>query len=261
MKTYLEYRDEKSKKFWEIEVSGKSFTVCFGKIGAAGQSQTKEFITEQAAQHEAEKLITEKLRKGYREGSALENFQPGTAVGLEPKRTRLIINANEGDTCVFSLIDQNPENEIPDEYDAQSIGLKQLSIAIFTEWTTNSKEVSGMLGEVLRALNTEPGDWYWFDDTEEDWTYIYQSMAKDLEDPDMDTEYEEIMADIDLIMEDSGITMEWSGSVFDNFFKSIEIIDKLERGIKVKAVMTTSFWLEPFKPGMSYESEFTIRWP
>ncbi|PID90076.1 MAG: hypothetical protein CSA97_04815, partial [Bacteroidetes bacterium] len=36
MITYLEYRSEKSSKFWEIEVKGTSYTVRYGKIGTLG---------------------------------------------------------------------------------------------------------------------------------------------------------------------------------------------------------------------------------
>ena len=39
----FEFRDEKSAKSWSIDLRGKSFTVRFGKIGAAGQTQTTEF--------------------------------------------------------------------------------------------------------------------------------------------------------------------------------------------------------------------------
>jgi predicted DNA-binding WGR domain protein len=54
-----------SSKFWEISVSGNSFTVRFGRLGTAGQSQTKSFAGEPRARREADKLIAEKLRKGY----------------------------------------------------------------------------------------------------------------------------------------------------------------------------------------------------
>jgi predicted DNA-binding WGR domain protein len=57
-----------SRKFWEISLSGDSFTVRFGRIGTAGQSQTKTFADEAKAKREAESLIAEKLRKGYVEG-------------------------------------------------------------------------------------------------------------------------------------------------------------------------------------------------
>ncbi|HOV15480.1 MAG TPA: SMI1/KNR4 family protein [Spirochaetota bacterium] len=70
MQKHLTYQDEKSSKFWKIETCGKSFTVKFGKIGTSGQTQTKEFESEEKCLKEAEKLIKEKLKKGYIE----ENF-------------------------------------------------------------------------------------------------------------------------------------------------------------------------------------------
>jgi uncharacterized protein (TIGR02996 family) len=61
----FQYSDAKSHKFWNIDVSGKSFTVTYGKVGSAGQSQTKTFPTPEKAQAEADKLIREKTGKGY----------------------------------------------------------------------------------------------------------------------------------------------------------------------------------------------------
>jgi uncharacterized protein (TIGR02996 family) len=66
MRTF-QYSDEKSHKFWTIEVQGTSFTVTYGKIGTAGQTQTKSWPTEEKAKAEAEKLIKEKTGKGYTE--------------------------------------------------------------------------------------------------------------------------------------------------------------------------------------------------
>jgi uncharacterized protein (TIGR02996 family) len=66
MRTFT-YTDEKSHKFWNIDLRGASFTVAWGRIGTAGQSQTKKFKDEAAARKEHDKLVAEKLRKGYRE--------------------------------------------------------------------------------------------------------------------------------------------------------------------------------------------------
>ena len=35
------YTDDKSSKFWNIDLKGTSFTVTYGKVGAAGQSKTR----------------------------------------------------------------------------------------------------------------------------------------------------------------------------------------------------------------------------
>lgn len=63
----LEFIAGASRKFWNITVSGNSFSVRFGRIGTAGQEQTKTFASEAQARIEAENLVSEKLRKGYAE--------------------------------------------------------------------------------------------------------------------------------------------------------------------------------------------------
>src|SRR5262245_37646080 len=64
MRTFL-FSDEKSHKFWNIELKGASFTVTFGRVGTAGQTQLKTFASEAQARKEHDKLIAEKTRKGY----------------------------------------------------------------------------------------------------------------------------------------------------------------------------------------------------
>jgi uncharacterized protein (TIGR02996 family) len=64
MRTFT-YSDAKSHKFWNIDLQGNQFTVTYGRIGAAGQSQTKEFADAAKAQKEHDKLVKEKLAKGY----------------------------------------------------------------------------------------------------------------------------------------------------------------------------------------------------
>jgi predicted DNA-binding WGR domain protein len=59
-----------SDKFWETEVKGKEVLVRFGRNGTNGQSSTKTFADEAAAKKHAERLIAEKLAKGYIEVSS-----------------------------------------------------------------------------------------------------------------------------------------------------------------------------------------------
>ncbi|MDR3459214.1 MAG: AAA domain-containing protein [Verrucomicrobiae bacterium] len=66
---HFEFTGGGSRKFWEITVAGNSFTVRFGRMGTAGQSQTKTFTDEAKAKTEAGHLIAEKLKKGYVEKS------------------------------------------------------------------------------------------------------------------------------------------------------------------------------------------------
>lgn len=55
-----------SAKFWEIQVAGGQTQVRYGRIGSAGQQQNKDYSSPAKAQAAAEKLIAEKLAKGYR---------------------------------------------------------------------------------------------------------------------------------------------------------------------------------------------------
>jgi uncharacterized protein (TIGR02996 family) len=64
MRTFEFHRPD-SHKFWTINVHGDSFTVTFGKVGTAGQTQTKSFANSEKAQTAADKLIREKTGKGY----------------------------------------------------------------------------------------------------------------------------------------------------------------------------------------------------
>lgn len=59
-----------SKKFWAIELEEIRFTVNWGRLGTTGQTQTKEFASNGDAKKEYEKLVAEKLKKGYAEVGA-----------------------------------------------------------------------------------------------------------------------------------------------------------------------------------------------
>ena len=64
---YFELVSGTSSKFWEITLQGSSFIVRFGRIGTAGQTQSKSFPDGVKAGREMEKLIAEKVKKGYTE--------------------------------------------------------------------------------------------------------------------------------------------------------------------------------------------------
>lgn len=54
-----------SDKFWELSIDGNDVLVRFGRNGTNGQASTKTFADNAAAQQHADKLIREKLAKGY----------------------------------------------------------------------------------------------------------------------------------------------------------------------------------------------------
>lgn len=73
----FEYTDDKSSKFWEIEQAGTDLNIRWGRIGTAGQSQTKNFADGTLAGAAMLKLIKEKTSKGYTEAGTT----PGAAIG------------------------------------------------------------------------------------------------------------------------------------------------------------------------------------
>ena len=73
----FEFREGSSAKFWEIELNEAGFVVRYGKIGTNGQTQAKAFPTPDAARTAADKLIAEKVGKGYVEvGGARTQGRP-----------------------------------------------------------------------------------------------------------------------------------------------------------------------------------------
>jgi len=95
----FELVEGRSSKFWEIAVDGASHTVRFGRIGTSGQSKAKAFASEKAATDDADKLVKEKLGKGYREVTATADaaapakvapamMEPAVRTTLKPPRGR-----------------------------------------------------------------------------------------------------------------------------------------------------------------------------
>jgi predicted DNA-binding WGR domain protein len=68
-KRYFEFVGGTSHKFWEIDQAGNTVIVRFGRIGTSGQTQQKIFANEATAATTAQRLVREKLGKGYVEKS------------------------------------------------------------------------------------------------------------------------------------------------------------------------------------------------
>jgi uncharacterized protein (TIGR02996 family) len=102
MRTFV-FDDGKSHKFWNIELTGTSFTVTYGKVGTKGQTQTKSFPDAARAQKEHDKLVAEKLKKGYSETTSGAGSGTATTTTSAPAATPLRAALEE------SLV-ENPED-------------------------------------------------------------------------------------------------------------------------------------------------------
>ena len=65
MKRRFEFISGSSAKFWCVETTGCDVTVRFGRLGTPGQTQTKTLPVPIAAEKHADKLIGQKVGKGY----------------------------------------------------------------------------------------------------------------------------------------------------------------------------------------------------
>jgi len=86
MKRAFAYKDEKSDKFWNIDYSGTDFAVNYGKTGAIGKYEVKQFDTEAQCLKNAESLIKKKLKKGYTE---IFDFDYDSHIFLDDEETGL----------------------------------------------------------------------------------------------------------------------------------------------------------------------------
>ncbi|MEY2715691.1 MAG: hypothetical protein RIT24_2034 [Planctomycetota bacterium] len=106
-KRYYEFRDSASSKFWEIDVTGGTVTVRFGKIGTGGQATVKKFKSPAEAKSHADKVAAAKENKGYRLDSAVASPKGKAAAkgaaskadsraAAKPKETRTKIRIGTG---------------------------------------------------------------------------------------------------------------------------------------------------------------------
>jgi uncharacterized protein (TIGR02996 family) len=94
-----EYAEGSSSKFWEINLSGRSFTTTYGKIGSKGATTLKTFASEAEAKKAYDKLIAEKTKKGYREIGG----GGGTGDARNPELERAI-EADPDDASAYSVL-------------------------------------------------------------------------------------------------------------------------------------------------------------
>ncbi len=68
----LRFEQGGSRKFWCATLRGTELSVSYGRIGSTGQTNLKQFESAERARREMDKLVAEKLRKGYVEQQAAE---------------------------------------------------------------------------------------------------------------------------------------------------------------------------------------------
>ena len=100
-----EFTEGSSNKFWEIKLSGASFTTTYGKVGSSGQTTLKTFSSEAAAKKEHDRLVAEKIKKGYKPARATR------AASAKPKKGYREIGAGGGGGAGGGADARNPDLE------------------------------------------------------------------------------------------------------------------------------------------------------
>ena len=117
----FELTDGKSDKFWTITLEGEQYTVQFGRRGTVGQTQTKEIGSLDAARQAFDKLVAEKLKKGYKEVGAARNGAGPAAAPAAPIRVAIVQAAAKASPAILpavakaspATIGQTPAKESP----------------------------------------------------------------------------------------------------------------------------------------------------
>jgi uncharacterized protein (TIGR02996 family) len=128
-----EFVEGNSKKFWEIELDGASFTTRWGRIGTEGQEKTQTFSSPAEAKKEYEKIIGSKVKKGYGlvdggggdDDASDESAQAATNPALE------------------AAIEKNLDDPQP--------------YLVYADWLQSQGDVRGEL--ITRSHQGEVGDW------------------------------------------------------------------------------------------------------
>ncbi|MES2463327.1 MAG: WGR domain-containing protein [Armatimonadota bacterium] len=95
-------------KFWKIQVTGNVQTVCYGRIGAEGHTQSKTYETPEEAQAATSRIIAQKLAKGYYRVTETE------AAATRPKRPirrsaeQLLLSFEEMPTLTTPPVKETP---------------------------------------------------------------------------------------------------------------------------------------------------------
>jgi predicted DNA-binding WGR domain protein len=83
----FEYIEGNQAKFWEVSRRGATLTFASGRIGGPAKTRTKQLADFMAAEQEFDRLIRDKLRRGYvevREATEVETALPDRHLRLVP---------------------------------------------------------------------------------------------------------------------------------------------------------------------------------
>ncbi len=182
MHHYLTYKDDKSNKFWEINSDSNSFTVRYGKIDTEGVTHTKTFDSEEKCLKEADKLLNEKLKKGYVETTQFENKKNAPTelkTIFENWKTEICKKINIQNQC-YNLIEGVTDEQIANDKiidEENNITIPDELIALYKIYNVEYTPVTSAF-----SFTPENSGWYRlipFEDISEHWEGIQDLQFED----------------------------------------------------------------------------------
>ena len=101
------FSDGKSNKFWNIEIGESEFSVSYGRTGTNGQSAAKTFGSDDETRKAADKLIAEKVKKGYVETVAGASAAPAKIVAAAPAKKE-VAPVEMAETTPVEVVEETP---------------------------------------------------------------------------------------------------------------------------------------------------------
>lgn len=95
---YFEFVEGTSSKFWEVRLDGETLTTRYGKVGTEGHMTEKELGSKPLAFKEYDKLIAEKVKKGY-----VEKGGGAAAADKRHPELELALNADPYDASAYAV--------------------------------------------------------------------------------------------------------------------------------------------------------------
>src|SRR5262245_11725746 len=138
------FTEGSSNKFWRIQIENDSFTVRYGRIGTQGQEQTKSYDDAAEAEKEYNKLVAEKLKKGY--------VEIGGAQAPAPSPVDKATPAKKGDTG------KGKDRKASEKETTSSAPEAEPSIPGALRQSSSATPLSR---SVKHELHLDPTDWFW----------------------------------------------------------------------------------------------------
>lgn len=142
-----------SSKFWTISLDDAVQTVHYGRIGTAGQTSRKEFDTEIEAKLSHDKLVAEKIKKGYVEvvdGEATAGATPAPTPPAPARRSKPVPKSKP-----------EPDPEPTTSSDAAKDAVPEPEPALSAEPEQESSPQPAPTLSVERSIDLAPADWFW----------------------------------------------------------------------------------------------------